>query len=39
MVVGRTKARNGSGSREIVVYVVILVTVHLIAHSVVTSRP
>ena len=31
MVVGRTKASNSSGSREIVLYVVVLVTVHLIA--------
>ena len=39
VVVGRTKASNSSGSKEIVLYVVILVTVHLIAHSVATSRP
>ena len=39
VVVGRTKATNSSGSREIVLYVVILVTVHLIAHSVVVCRP
>ena len=39
MVVGRTKASNSSGSREIVLYVVVLVTVPLIARSVVTCRP
>ena len=39
MVVGRTKASNSSGSREIVLYVVVLVTVHLIARSVVACRP
>ena len=39
VVVGRTKARNSSGSREIVLYVVVLVTVHLIARSVVACRP
>ena len=39
MLVGRTKASNSSGSREIVLYVVVLVTVHLIAHSMVACRP
>ena len=39
VVVGRTKASNSSGSREIVLYVVVLVTVPLIARSVVACRP
>ena len=39
MVVGRTKASNSNGSREIVLYVVVLVTVHLIARSMVACRP
>ena len=39
MVVGRTKASNSSGSRGIVLFVVILVTVQLIARSVVACRP
>ena len=39
MVVGRTKASNSSGSREIVLYVVVLVTVPLIVRSVVACRP
>ena len=39
IVVGRTKASNSSGSREIVLYVVVLVTVRLIVHSVVACRP
>ena len=39
MVVGRTKASNSSGSRESVLYVVVLVTVHLIARSMVACRP
>ena len=39
MVVGRTKASNSSGSKEIVLYVVILVTVHLIACSVAACKP
>ena len=34
MVVGRTKASTSSGSIVIVLYVVVLVTVCLIAHSV-----
>ena len=34
MVVGRTKASNSSGSRETVLYVVVLVTVRLIVHRV-----
>ena len=38
MVVGRTKASNSSGSREIVLYVVVLVTVCLIARIVVACR-
>ena len=38
-VVGRTKASNSSGSREIVLYVVVLVTVPLIVCSVVACRP
>ena len=38
-VVGRTKASNSNGSREIVLYVVVLVTVPLIARSVVACRP
>ena len=38
LVVGRTKASNSSGSREIALYVVILVTVRLIARSMVTCR-
>ena len=38
-VVGRTKASTSSGSREIVLYVVVLVTVPLIACSVVACRP
>ena len=33
VVVGRTKASNSSGSREIVLYVVVLGTVLLIARS------
>ena len=39
LVVGRTKASNSSGSWEIVLYVVVLVTVPLIVHSVVACRP
>ena len=39
MVVGRTKASNSSGSREIVLYVAVLVTVPVIAHSMVACRP
>ena len=39
MVVGRTKASNSSGSREIVLFVVVLVTVPLIARRVVACRP
>ena len=39
MVVGRTKASNSNGSREIVLYVVVLVTVRLIARSVAACRP
>ena len=39
VVVGRTKASNSSGSRENVLYVVVLVTVHLTAHSVAACRP
>ena len=39
MVVGRTKASSSSGSREIVLFVVVLVTVPLILHSVVACRP
>ena len=39
MVVGRTKASNSSGSREIVLYVVVLVTVPLIVRSMVACRP
>ena len=39
VVVGRTKASNSSSSREIVFYVVVLVTVHLTACSVVACRP
>ena len=39
LVVGRTKASNSSGSWEIVLYVVILVTVPLIVRSVVACRP
>ena len=39
LVVGRTKASNSSGSREIVLYVVVWDTVHLIVHSVVACRP
>ena len=39
VVVGRTEASNSSGSRVIVLYVVVLVTVHLIAHSVAACRP
>ena len=39
VVVGRTKASNSSGSREIVLYVVVLGTVLLIAHSVVACKP
>ena len=39
MVVVRTKASNSSGSREIVLYVVVLGTMRLIAHSVVACRP
>ena len=39
VVVDRTKASNSSGSREIILFVVVLVTVRLIAHSVVTCRP
>ena len=38
VVVGRTKASNSNGSREIVLYVVVLITVRLIAHSVVACR-
>ena len=38
-VVGRTKASNSSGSREIVLYVVVLDTVLLIVRSVVACRP
>ena len=38
MVVGRTKASNSSGSREIVLFVVVLVTVPLIVHSVAHCR-
>ena len=38
-VVGRTKASNSSGSWEIVLYVVMLVTVPLIVRSVVACRP
>ena len=39
VVVGRTKASNSSSSRVIVLYVVVLVTVHLIARSVAACRP
>ena len=39
VVVGRTKASNSSGSRVIVLYVVVLVTMHLIARSVAACRP
>ena len=39
LVVGRTKASNSSGSREIVLYVVVLVTVRLIVRSMVACRP
>ena len=39
LVVGRTKASNSSGSREIVLYVVVPVTVHLTVRSVVACRP
>ena len=39
VVVGRTKASNSSGSREIVLYVVVLGTVLLIVRSVVACRP
>ena len=39
LVVGRTKASNSSGSREIVLYVVVLVTVPLTVRSVVACRP
>ena len=39
VVVGRAKASNSSGSRVIVLYVVVLVTVRLIAHSVAACRP
>ena len=39
MVVGRTKASNSNGSREIVLHVVVLGTVRLIAQSVVACRP
>ena len=38
LVVGRTKASNSSGSKEIVLFVVILVTVPLIVRSVVACR-
>ena len=38
VVVGRTKASSSSGSRVIVLYVVILVTVRLIARSVAACR-
>ena len=39
VVVGRTKASNDSGSREIVLYVVVLVTVRLNVCSVAACRP
>ena len=39
MVVGRSKASNSNGPREIVLYVVVLVTVPLIARSMVACRP
>ena len=39
LVVGRTKASNSSGSREIALYVVVMGTVHLIARSMVACRP
>ena len=39
VVVGKTKASNSNGFREIVLYVVVLVTMHLIAHSVAACRP
>ena len=39
VVVGRTKASNSRGSTVIVLYVVILVTVRLIARSVAACRP
>ena len=39
MVVGRTKASNSNGSKEIVLYVAVLVTVRLIASRVVTCKP
>ena len=39
MVVGRTKASNSSSSREIVLYVVVLVTVHQTVRSVAACRP
>ena len=38
VVVGRTKASNSSGSRVIVLYVVVLVTVHLITRSMAACR-
>ena len=38
-LVGKTKASNSSGSWEIVLYVVVLVTVPLTARSVVACRP
>ena len=39
VVVGRTKASNSSGSKEIVLFVVVLVTVPLTVHSMVACRP
>ena len=39
LAVGRTKASNSSGSREIALYVVVLGTVRLIVCSVVACRP
>ena len=39
VVVGRTKASNSSSSRVVVLYVVVLVTVHLIARSMAACRP
>ena len=38
-LVGKTKASNSSGSRVIVLYVVVLVTVHLTARSMAACRP
>ena len=39
MVENRPKASNSSGSRAIVLYVVVLVTVHLNVHSMAVCRP